>query len=89
MLDEKKSTLPAARHPSLLPLRMVLIAAERESPANPPRTQVDANERLALQLIERVQAGYNKPLPFLNWKDIPCQSGLHENIKQMAGVHAR
>jgi hypothetical protein len=56
MLDEKQRTLRA--HPSLLQLRMALIAAERESPARPRR--VDPNERLAVQLIARMQAGTKK-----------------------------
>jgi len=59
MLDEMRNTL-RSRTPSLLPLRTALRAAERESPARPPRTPVDANERLALQLIERMKAEYKR-----------------------------
>ena len=86
MLDEKKSTLQA--HPSLLPLRTVLIAAERESPARPPRTQADANEKLAMLLIEKMKAEYKKPLPVFNWSDIPSQHGYRENLHEMAITHA-
>ena len=86
MLDVKKNTLHA--HPSLLPLRMALRAAESESPARPPRTQVDANEQRALQLIEKMRADYNKPRPFLNWKDLPGQHGFRESLHEMAVAHA-
>ncbi len=61
MLDEKNRTLYT--HPSLLPLRTALILAERESPARPDR--VDSNERLAMQLIARMQARYKKASPFM------------------------
>lgn len=61
----------------LLPLRMALIAAERESPARPRR--LDPNERLALQLIARMQAGYSRTLPFMVWREEP---------RGMAGGHA-
>jgi hypothetical protein len=74
MLDEKNRTLHA--HPSLLPLRMALIAAERESPASPRR--VDFNERLAMQLIARMQARYKKADPFLS---------PGEKIRILAGDH--
>lgn len=75
MLDEKNRTLQ--NHPSLLPLRMALITAERESPARPRR--VDSNERLAMQLIARMQAEYKKVYPFLT---------PGERFHEMAGDHA-
>lgn len=62
MLNVNKNTRQA--HPSLLPLQMALIAAERESPACPRR--VDANQRLAMQLIARMQADYKKSSPFFS-----------------------
>ncbi|MCK7483328.1 MAG: hypothetical protein M0C28_44475 [Candidatus Moduliflexus flocculans] len=81
MLDEKKRPLHA--HPSLSPcLRMALIAAERESPAYPRR--VDLNERLAMQLIARMQARYKKAYPFVTRQDAPC-----EGVQEMAGGHGR
>ena len=80
MLDEKKRPLHA--HPSLLPLRMALFAAERESPARPRR--VDSNERLAMQLIARMQARYKKAYPFVTRQDAPCES-----VQEMAGDHGR
>jgi hypothetical protein len=61
MLDEKNRTLQA--HPSLFPLRAALTSAESRSPARP--RSVDSNERLAMQLIARMQAGYRKARPFL------------------------
>ncbi len=84
MLDEKKSALHT--HPSLLPLRMALSMAVSGSPARPPR--IDANEQRAMQLIEKVKAGYKKPLPFLNWNDIPSQHGYRESLHEMAVTHA-
>jgi len=63
MLD--KNTFRA--HPSLLPLRMALIAAESGSPARPP--QVTADEQRALELIEKMRMEFSKPLPFTSWKD--------------------
>jgi len=63
MLD--KNTLRS--HPSLLQLRMALIVAESGSPARPPR--VTADERRALELIEKMRTEFSKPLPFTSWKD--------------------
>jgi len=63
MLD--KNTLRA--HPSLLQLRMALIAAESGSPARPPRVTPD--ERRALELIQKMKTEFSKPLPFTSWKD--------------------
>lgn len=85
MLDEKKNALHA--HPSLLPLRMTLSAAASGSPARPPRTQIDANEQRALQLIEKVKAAYKKPLLFLNWSDIPGRHGYRASLHEMAVRH--
>ena len=77
MLDEKKNTLHA--HPSLLPLRMALVAAESGSPARPPR--MDTNEQRALQLIAQVKAEYKKQQFVMNWNDIPNPQGFHENYQ--------
>jgi len=68
MLDEKKTTLHALRHPSLLPLRRMLIAAEWESPSRP--RCVDANERRAMQLIARMQAEHKKVFPFVDMEEM-------------------
>lgn len=59
---------------SLLPLRIALTIAERESPARPRR--LDSNERLAMQLIARMQAGYKKADPFIIRQD---------DFREMAG----
>ena len=67
MLDTGKRT--SQTHPSLLPLRMALVAAESGSPARPPR--IDTNEQRALQLIQKMKTEYQKPLPFTSWKDDP------------------
>jgi len=81
MLDEKKGMLHS--HPSLLPLRMALIAAESGSPSRPPR--IDANEQRAMQLIEKVRAEYKKQQFVMNWNDIPNPHGVHTNLQ--AVVH--
>jgi len=86
MLDEKKNALHASRHPSLLPLRVALIAAASESPARPPR--MDVNEQRALQLIARMQARYKKVMPFFDSQDLPTSQGLHASVHEMAGVYA-
>ncbi len=82
MLDEKKSTLHS--HPSLLPLRMALVAAESGSPSRPPR--IDANEQRAMQLIEQVKAEYKKQQFAMSWSDIPSPQGFHVNLQVM--VHS-
>ncbi|NWG08132.1 MAG: hypothetical protein HXY35_15755 [Chloroflexi bacterium] len=65
MSTGKKTAIPS--HPSLLPLRRALTAAERESPARP--RHVDSNERRALQLIARMQAEHKKVFPFVDVKE--------------------
>lgn len=82
-----KQTLRASQHPSLLALRNALSLAESVAPARSPR--MDANERLALQLIARMQADYKKSRPFLNLQDIPGLYAHLEHIPEMAGTHAR
>jgi hypothetical protein len=63
MLDTNKKTLRT--HPSLLPLRMALTAAESGSPSRPPF--VTADERCALDLIQKMKTEYSKPLPFTSF----------------------
>ena len=82
MLDVKKTTFHS--HPSLLPLRMALTVAASEAPASPPH--IDANEQRALQLIQKVKAGYKKPGSLFNWNDIPSQHGSRESVREMAVV---
>jgi len=59
MLDEKKNTLHFDAL-SLLPLKMALINAEKESPPRAPKRQLDMNEELALKLIRRMKKQYRK-----------------------------
>jgi len=75
MQDEKRTV---QTHPSLLSLRMALTLAESGVPSRPHR--VDINERLAMQLIARMQARYQKADPFL-------RSG--EGLRRLVGDHAR
>jgi len=84
MFDQRKSTLHS--HPSLLPLRIALTLAESESPARPRR--VDANERRALQLIARMQAGHKKVAPFMDEQDVPASYVFHKVLQDMAAGHA-
>jgi hypothetical protein len=84
MLDEKKN--PLHSHPSLLPLRMALVAAESGSPARPPR--IDANEQRALQLIAQVKAEYKKQQFVMNWNDIPSPHGFHADLQTVVHSHA-
>lgn len=83
MLTDRNRTLRPHPSPSiglragLLPLRMALILAEKGSPSCPRR--VDSNERLAMQLIARMQAGYKKTSPFLT----PAK-----RFRRPAGTHA-
>ena len=78
---------PLRAHPSLLELQQALSMAESATPARPPR--IDANERLALQLIARMQANYKKSLPFLDLQDRPRLYGSREQFRELAGTHAR
>ncbi|HAV76111.1 MAG TPA: hypothetical protein DCX53_02030 [Anaerolineae bacterium] len=84
MQNEKNVTSRA--HPSLLPLRLALIAAESDSPARPPR--IDVNEGRALQLIARMRAGYKKTNQFLNRQEVEGQYTFHNRTQEMAGNHA-
>lgn len=70
-------------HPSLLPLRMALIAAESGSPARPPRVSND--ERRVLELIEKMRTEFIKPLPFASWKD---DTAFHSfRLQEVIGSH--
>lgn len=72
---------------SLLPLRMALIAAEKETPARPPRPPRDPNEQLALQLIERIK--HPGQISFTGLKIESPQPLFDERFPEMAGTHAR
>jgi len=64
MLDEKKNTLHFDAL-SLLPLKMALINAEKESPPRAPKRQLDMNEELALKLIRRMKKQFQKSRLFV------------------------
>jgi len=70
MLDTNKKTVHFDKaqcghsHPSLLPLRTALIAAERKVPSQP-----DVNGQLAETLIKRMKTEYRNRLSFTSWKD--------------------
>jgi len=81
MLDTSHKAHQA--HPSLIPLRMALTAAKRESPSRPQH--VDPNEQRALDLITRMKTEYRKPLPFSSWRD---DSNLHSfRLQEVIGSH--
>ena len=73
-------------HPSLFPLRMILFAAELETPTQPPHASPTADELLALTLIERIK---RPPTPSLiNWQ-IEAPQPLHSaSFLELADVHA-
>jgi hypothetical protein len=82
MLTEKKNQLHS--HPSLLPLRMALIAAESDSP---PCPRPDANELRAMQLIANLRAEYKSRLPIMQWGEVPSLHGFHTAHHAMMPAH--
>jgi len=82
MLDSNKRTLHP--HPSLLPLRMALIAAESDSPSSP---QPDANERRAMQLIEKMKLEYKSRLFVMQWDEVPGLHGFHTTHHELMPAH--
>jgi len=84
MLTARKYPLHVA-HPSLLPLRMALILAESDVPPSP---QPDANEQLALKLIQKIKTEQRKQLPVLIAGDIPSLYGYELSHAEIASVHA-
>jgi hypothetical protein len=63
-------------HPSLFPLRAALTLAESAAPSRPRRLNCD--ERLAMQLIARMQARYKKRRPFLAPKRLFAGEEQHD-----------
>jgi hypothetical protein len=82
MLTEKKNQLHS--HPSLLLLRMALIAAESDSP---PCPRPDANELRAMQLIANLRAEYKSRLPIMQWGEVPSLHGFHTTHHAMMPAH--
>lgn len=71
-------------HPSLFPLRMILFTAELETPTQ-PHTPHDADELLALKLIERIkrpQQVVSTSVPFE-----PAQPIRSESKFEMVSAH--
>ena len=67
-------------HPSLLPLRAALIAAESGVPSSP-----DINEQRAQILIAKMKTEYRKPLSFTSWKDDETLNSLR--LREVIGSH--
>ena len=78
MLDTNNKTVHS--HPSLLPLRAALIAAERDVPSLP-----DVNGQLAETLIARMKTEYKKPLSFTSWKDDDTLNSF--NLQEVIGSY--
>jgi len=76
MLDTKQKALHA--HPSLLPLRMALIAAGNGVSSSP-----DINEQRAQILIAKMKTEYKKPLPFTSWKSADILNSF--NLQEVIG----
>ena len=84
MLYKKNGTLHS--HPSLLPLRMALSAAESGVPSRPTRPlQTITDEQRATELIERMRTEYDKPLPFICWKDESNSTVF--NLREVVGMY--
>ena len=79
MIDQKKRTYHFETS-SLLPLKLVLSKAEKESPPRMRNEQKDLNEELALKLIASMKKKYKrfifKPL------SIPADCQEHKSIKK-------
>ena len=61
MLDQKKRTVRFETS-SLLPLKLVLIEAEKELPARTPKESRDVDEELALKLIAEMHMSLRRHL---------------------------
>jgi hypothetical protein len=61
MIDQRKRTYHFETS-SLLPLKLVLIEAEKESPPQVLRKQRDVNEELAFKLIASMKKNYRKAM---------------------------
>jgi len=73
-------------HPSLFPLRMVLFAAELETPTQPPRTTRGPDELLAMKLIERIK--HLQSVSFAGVQIEPAQPIRSESNCELVSVHA-
>ncbi len=81
----RKRTLHT-RNLNLLPLRTVLLTAERAAPARVPIH--DSNERLALQLIEKMKTAQAMPNPFAGLIVESPRPMIRKAIREMAESHA-
>ena len=76
------------RSESLLPLGRILFDARKDLPPRSAVRQKDANETLALKLIERMKMEHRKTLPPPRWEAGLNRHGMIEPIPEMAGNHA-
>jgi hypothetical protein len=78
MIDQKKRTYHFETS-SLLPLKLVLTEAKKESPFRPLKEERDVNEELASKLIASMKKKYRKAVPlrgaFAATKQSPRQYG--------------
>ena len=82
MIDQKKRTYHFETS-SLLPLKLVLIEAKKESPPRVHKKQKDANEELALKLIAGMKKKYRKAM-FLRGAFVATkQSPLNKEITSL------
>ena len=79
-----KQTLHS-RDLNLLPLRTVLLTAERDVPSRVPFRNLD--ERLAFQLIEKIKAAPAMPNPFEGLTVESPRPIPHATIRDMAESH--
>ena len=66
--------------PSLLPLNIVLKEAKLYSPPDTLKPQTDADEHLALKLIETMKKPYRRPSLFAGWMGQPFPHEYREMV---------
>jgi hypothetical protein len=89
MIDQKKRTYHFETS-SLLPLKLVLIEAEKESHLRASQEQKDVNEELALKLIANMKKKYRKAMSLrgalVATKQSPSRMGIASGLVSTACV---
>ena len=85
-MNKKTETTLHHRTFSLLPLQEVLSAAEIITPSRPVKPSRDADEMLAMKLIERIK--HPQAVSFLGVQIEPPQPLTSHPVFEMEGTHA-
>ena len=80
MINQKKRTVRFETS-SLLPLKLVLIEAEKDLPARTPKEQ-DVNEELALKLIAQMKKEYKKTHVIA--RSVGCDEAISSFVTEIA-----